>query len=62
MEKRLGGLPYQAPILEVLIIELEQGIAAASATITPGGPGANNFNPEVEDWQDSGAQNGNFDL
>lgn len=62
MKKRLGGLPYQAPMLAVLIIELEQGIAAASATITPGGPDANNFNPEVEEWQDSGAQNGNFDL
>lgn len=63
MEKRLVGLAYKAPMLEVLLVELEQGIAAASATITPGGPGAaNNYNPEIDDWQDGGSQNGTFDL
>ena len=44
---------YEAPALEVVLVELEQGIAAASATLS-GGSDTNPFQPEVTDWQDNG--------
>lgn len=45
------------------IVYMEKGIVAASATITPGGPGAaGNYNPEVEDWINDGSQSGTLDL
>lgn len=54
---------YRAPKMNAIIVELEDGLAAASATITPGGPGAtNNYNPEVDDWVDDPGQSGNLDM
>lgn len=54
-------IKYEAPALEVMLIELEQGIAAASATLG-GNDDTGGFQPEVEDWQDSGIGNQNGDL
>lgn len=48
--------------MTVTIVYMEKGIVAASATITPGGPGATNYNPEVEDWINEGSQSGTLDL
>ncbi len=55
-------MTYKKPTFDVVVIEMEQGIAAASATITPGGNGANNFAPEVDDWTENGTSSSNFDL
>jgi len=38
---------YYPPTVEVKIVQLEQGVAASSATITPGGPTGSNLNPEI---------------
>ncbi len=53
---------YEAPKMTVTIVYMEKGIVAASATITPGGPGATNYNPEVEDWVIEGSQSGTLDM
>lgn len=45
---------YVAPTIEVLTIELEQGIAAGSATGTP--------TPGVDDWGDGSDGSGNGDF
>lgn len=50
---------YLAPELNVDTIELEECIAAGSATIKPGGP-TSSERPLVEDWKDTGL-NENFD-
>jgi hypothetical protein len=47
---------YESPVLQVTLVELEQGIAAASATLS-GGDGNNTYQPNVEDWQDNGLVN-----
>lgn len=47
MEKN-NKLNYKAPALEVVVVELEQGIAAGSVTVTPGS--APGFAPEVADF------------
>ncbi|WP_236582182.1 hypothetical protein [Sphingobacterium spiritivorum] len=41
---------YVAPTVHTRTIELEQGIAASSAKLVPGGTGTNSANPQVEDW------------
>lgn len=44
---------YSSPRIELINVELEQGIASGSTYFQPGGPGSPNT-PEVEDWkQDS---------
>ncbi|HFK5571342.1 hypothetical protein KRE40_02930 [Elizabethkingia meningoseptica] len=50
---------YIAPELHCVLIEIEQGIAAGSATLTAG----NNDEPVVEEWTDGGnIGNGGLDL
>ncbi|MFD2966509.1 hypothetical protein [Sphingobacterium bambusae] len=41
--------PYVAPKIEVTYVKLEQGLAASSARIVPGG---DNNVPTVTDWDD----------
>lgn len=62
MKNNVTKMAYKKPTFDVVVIEMEQGIAAASATITPGGNGANNFAPEVDDWTENGTSSSNFDL
>ncbi|ATL42393.1 hypothetical protein OZ664_03340 [Elizabethkingia sp. HX WHF] len=50
-EKNILKRPYLAPAIEVILIEMEQGIAAGSATLTP-----NPLNPEITDWKDPGTE------
>ena len=45
---------YVAPVLEVTLVELEQGIAAASATVSVGNNPATPNQPEVNNWGNSG--------
>jgi len=54
-------IKYEAPAIEVMIVELEQGIAAASVTLSGGDPTTPN-QPQVEDWQDGGFGQQNGDL
>lgn len=51
--KKDNKIKYEAPTIEVVEIELEQGIAAASVTLS-GGDGASPYQPKVNDWQDNG--------
>lgn len=51
--KNNNKMKYEAPTIEVVEIELEQGIAAASVTLS-GGDGATPYQPQVNDWQDNG--------
>ena len=51
---KTGKKTYEAPAMNVLTIELEQGIAAGSGTGTP--------NPGVGDWGDGSGGVGNGDL
>lgn len=46
---------YKTPKLKVDIIELEEGIAAGSTIIKPGGA-TYNERPTIADWQDTGNQ------
>ncbi|MEH7888565.1 hypothetical protein [Elizabethkingia meningoseptica] len=53
---------YSPPcILSVIKIELEQGIAASSSTMSVGGSG-NSTTPEVTDWNEQTEQNQTIDL
>ena len=54
-------IKYEAPTIEMMIVELEQGIAAASVTLSGGDSGAPN-QPQVDDWQDAGIGQQNGDL
>lgn len=54
-------LKYEAPTSEVMCIELEQGIAASSATVS-GGYDGNPFVPQVEEWESGGIESQNGDL
>ncbi|HFK5570353.1 hypothetical protein [Elizabethkingia meningoseptica] len=56
-EKRTYAPPC---ILSVLVIELEQGIAASSSTMSVGGTGTTT--PEVTDWNEQTEQNQTIDL
>ena len=51
---------YETPTLNVLFLEMEQGIAANSATVVPGGDGATT--PDIEDWKDGGTFKGSKEL
>ena len=46
---------YAAPTFEVLIVELEQGIAGTSRTVSDGQPG-------LEDWTTGGSEEQNGEL
>lgn len=59
--KNKRKLKYEAPTLEVVFVELEQGIAAASVTLG-GGDETTPSQPQVEDWQDAGFGSQNGDL
>ncbi|MCT4285734.1 hypothetical protein CMU66_17765 [Elizabethkingia anophelis] len=41
---------YTPPSLEVVVIEMETGIAAGSASLVPGGTNTNT--PDVEGWEE----------
>ncbi|KFC34501.1 hypothetical protein HZQ67_01495 [Elizabethkingia anophelis] len=41
---------YTPPSVEVTVVEMEAGIAAGSASLVPGGTGANT--PDVEGWEE----------
>lgn len=59
--KKEKKIKYEAPALEVVFVELEQGIAAASVTVS-GGDDDTPFQPEVDDWGDGGTGSQNGDL
>ncbi|MFC3353481.1 hypothetical protein [Sphingobacterium zeae] len=62
MKRKLTGRPYDAPTLSILVIDMEQGIAATSTgTINPGSSSTPN-NPKVEDWTDNGNSSKDFDI
>ncbi|WP_407481979.1 hypothetical protein [Elizabethkingia meningoseptica] len=53
---------YIKPVIKILQIEMESGIAAQSATLSPGDINSPNI-PQVEDWNDGGNLGGkDFDL
>ncbi|CAM3552071.1 hypothetical protein ELOC111193_10405 [Elizabethkingia occulta] len=57
-----GKKTYTPPVLEVILIEMEHGFAATSATLNPGDAGSPNT-PQIEDWNDGGSLGGkDFDL
>ncbi|AJW63932.1 hypothetical protein VO54_02472 [Elizabethkingia miricola] len=57
-----GKKIYSPPVLEVILIEMEHGFAATSASLNPGDAGSPNT-PQVEDWNDGGSLGGkDFDL
>ena len=43
-------MKYETPQVNIVLLEMEHGIAAGSATINPGNPNPP-FTPEVEDWK-----------
>lgn len=59
--KKIQKRKYEAPALEVVFVELEQGIAAASVTLG-GGAGTTPDQPQVNDWQETGIGSQNQDL
>lgn len=59
--KNDSKIKYEAPTIEVVEVELEQGIAAASITVS-GGDGTTPYQPEVTDWQDNGFDTQNKDF
>lgn len=55
--------PYASPTFKLELVELEKGITAASATISPGGSSTTNpWNPEIEDWEIEGQTSGEINL
>ncbi|UIR55977.1 hypothetical protein LZQ00_17150 [Sphingobacterium sp. SRCM116780] len=52
---------YTVPSIVAIGVELEQGIAAASANINPGNS-STPYTPQVTDWTNAGSQNKDFDL
>lgn len=59
--KRKNLLPYLAPKVDRYIVELEQGIAASSATVS-GGSNGTPYTPDVAAWGDAGSGYGKGDL
>jgi len=53
--KKKENQVYEAPQMKVLVVELEQGIAAASGAASPGA------SPSVDDWGDGGSGGGNWE-
>lgn len=49
---------YETPMIQLVEVELEQGIAAGSTTID----GPDPVTPEIEDWKNDGFEDKNFDL
>ncbi|HFK5504940.1 hypothetical protein [Elizabethkingia anophelis] len=52
---------YTAPVLEVIFVEMENGIAAGSASLNPGDLGSPST-PQAEDWQDNTPVNKDYDI
>lgn len=52
--KNRNLLPYAVPTFDWYLIELEQGVAASSATVSGGTNGAP-YTPEVNFWEDAGS-------
>ncbi|MEI2274434.1 hypothetical protein OHD16_19965 [Sphingobacterium sp. ML3W] len=61
MEKQQKRKSYVVPSVTTTIVELEQGIAAGSASVNPG-DSSNPSSPKTEDWFDNGSQNSDFDI
>jgi|GEM_PF-1173790 hypothetical protein len=61
MKKQQKHKPYVVPRVTATVVELEQGIAAGSASVNPGGA-SNPSSPKTEDWFDNGSQNTDFDI
>ncbi|RKE57252.1 hypothetical protein [Sphingobacterium detergens] len=61
MKKQQKRTPYVEPRVTATVVELEQGIAAGSASVNPGGT-SNPSSPKTEDWFDNGSQNTDFDI
>lgn len=62
MKRKRTLKPYHAPSLTVLVLDMEQGIAATSTgTINPGNSATPNT-PKVEDWTDKGNNSKDFDI
>ncbi|AQX12729.1 hypothetical protein BAX94_01175 [Elizabethkingia meningoseptica] len=52
---------YTPPLLEVVLVEMEEGFAANSANLKPGD--INNPDiPDVTDWNDTGSSDKNYDF
>jgi hypothetical protein len=47
----VSGKRHTPPALEIILIEMEHGFAATSASLNPGDAGCPNT-PQVEDWND----------
>lgn len=54
-------LNYQTPALEAIFLEMEQGIAAVSTTVSVG-TGTDPYTPQVTDWTVGGLNTQNGDL
>lgn len=61
MKKQEKRKTYVVPRVAATVVELEQGIAAGSASVNPG-DSSNPSNPKTEDWFDGGGQNSDFDI
>lgn len=61
MKRQQERKPYVVPKVSAMVVELEMGIAAGSASVNPGGP-SNPSNPKTEDWLDNGSQSSDFDI
>ncbi|WP_454879710.1 hypothetical protein [Sphingobacterium detergens] len=61
MKKQQKRTPYVVPRVTATVVELEQGIAAGSASVNPGDT-SNPSSPKTEDWFDNGSQNTDFDI
>lgn len=59
--KNSKKLKYEAPMIDVMLVELEQGIAATSSPVS-GGNTATPNQPDVEDWQTGGLDTQTGDL
>jgi len=58
MEKQQKRKSYVVPSVTTTIVELEQGIAAGSASVNPG----DSSNPSSPKRFDNGSQNSDFDI
>lgn len=53
---------YIAPVVSLMILELEQGFAAESAGIRPVNPTNTTNQPEITDWKAGGTVDQSFSL
>lgn len=56
---KIKKIPYQAPSIKVLFLEMEEGFATNSASVQPGG---NTSMPKVEEWTEEGSFTKDFDI